>query len=108
MNIDEHKMVLETINNTTGLAKHVGTIWIWLHYGFKVVVQLIMLSVLSVFAYTVWRVVLTLGGKDTRFMRLCRDRLGIGCQGVMTESEYERTTERIMDLIDKHNKEKRA
>ena len=36
MNIDELKMILETINTTTGLAKDMGTTWIWLHYGFKV------------------------------------------------------------------------
>jgi hypothetical protein len=36
MNIDELKIILDTINTTTGLAKDMGTTWIWLHYGFKV------------------------------------------------------------------------
>ena len=45
MNIDELKMILETINATTGLAKD--------------------------------------NESDTRFMRQCRDRLGIGSSGYM-------------------------
>jgi hypothetical protein len=48
MNIEELKMILETINATTGLAKDMGTTWIWLHYGFKFPINLTALAGLAV------------------------------------------------------------
>ena len=107
MNIDELKMVLETINNTTGLAKDMGTTWIWLHYGFKVWDGLLLLSVVAVVAYAIFRIVIYLNdGHDSHFIRHCRDRLGIGSSGYVTPDEYMRTTTKINELIDKHNEEK--
>ena len=108
MNIDELKMVLETINNTTGLAKDMGTTWIWLHYGFKVFDMLVLLMVVAVIGYFIYRIVVYVNGGEEpdTFLRHCRDRLNIGSPGVMTDEERRRVCTKISELIDKHNEEK--
>jgi hypothetical protein len=108
MNIEELKMILETINATTGLAKDMGTTWIWLHYGFKFLINLTALAGVAVVAYAVYRVARVLRSDciDTVFMRECRNKLNTGSLGCMTDGEYYRTTAYIMELVDKHIQEK--
>jgi hypothetical protein len=108
MNIEELKMILETINTTTGLAKDMGTTWIWLHYGFKLLDGLALLVGIAVVTYGIYRIAKTINGSDidTMFMRSCRDKLKTGTGGCMTDGEYYRTTTKIMELIEQHLKEK--
>lgn len=110
MNIEELKMILETINATTGLAKEMGTTWIWLHYGFKVLQGLVVLATVGIVFYAIYKTILTIhsGTIDTQFMRECRDKLKIGSTGVMTDWEYHVTTSEIRELINRHNKNKTA
>lgn len=109
MNIDELKMILETINATTGLAKDMGTTWIWLHYGFKVLDGLALLVGVAVVVYGIFRIAKMLNNADTDtpFIRNCRDKLGIGCRGIVTEQEYYETTIKVMELIDQHKREQK-
>lgn len=109
MNIDELKMILETINSTTGLAKDFGTTWIWLHYGFKVFDMLVLLLVVAVICYVIYRCVLAIngGGDQERFLRQCRDRLRIGSPGGMTDGEWVELRMKLTELIDRHNQEQR-
>lgn len=109
MNIDELKMILDTINATTGLAKDMGTTWIWLHYGFKALSGLAWLAGIALVVYGIYRIVKTVNNADidTAFMRRCRDRLGIGSTGTVTEREYYATTTKIMELIDQYKQENR-
>jgi hypothetical protein len=108
MNIDELKMVLETINATTGLAKDMGTTWIWLHYGFKAFEGLAWIFGVTVFMYGLYRMIKTTLSVDidSPFMRSCRDKLKTGTGGCMTDGEYYRTTTKIMELIEQHLKER--
>lgn len=109
MNIEELKMILETINTTTGLAKDMGTTWIWLHYGFKVLDGLALLACIAMVVYGMYRVVRMLSNADidSQFMRSCRNKLGTGSPGVMTETEYYATTTKIMELIDQYRREQK-
>lgn len=109
MNIEEMKMVLETINNTTGLAKDFGTTWVWLHYGLKVFDSLLAVACILGVVYVIYRlVVYTNGGGDKeRFMRQCRDRLRIGSHGYMTDGEWVELRMKLTELIDKHLQEQR-
>lgn len=109
MNIDELKMILDTINTTTGLAKDMGTTWIWLHYGFKALGGLAWLFGVTVVVHGIYRIVIAVSHAelDTEFMRKCRDRLGTGSTGCVTEREYYATTTKIMELIDQHKREQK-
>ena len=109
MNIEELKMILETINATTGLAKDMGTTWIWLHYGFKVLDGLALLACIAIVIYGIYRMVIAVNhvDKDSPFMRSCRNKLGTGSPGVMTETEYYATTTKIMELIDQYRREQK-
>ena len=104
MNIEELKMILETINATTGLAKDMGTTWIWLHYGFKLLDGLALLIGVAVVVYGIYRMVkaVNCADIDTPFMRSCRDKLKTGTSGCVTQSEHYATTTKIMELIDQH------
>ena len=107
MNIEELKMILETINATTGLAKDMGTTWIWLHYGLKLLEGLAILVGIAVVTYGIYKIarIMHSDGIDTVFMRQCRDKLKTGSGGSMTDGEYYRTTAKIMELVDKHIQE---
>jgi hypothetical protein len=109
MNIDELKMILDTINTTTGLAKDMGTTWIWLHYGFKVLDGLALLVCIAMVLYGIYRIAIAVSHADidTSFMRRCRDRLGTGSPGCVTEREYYATTTKIMELIDQYKQEQK-
>jgi hypothetical protein len=108
MNIDELKIILETINTTTGLAKDMGTTWIWLHYGFKVLEGLAWIVGVTVVVYGMYRMMaVNHVDTDSPFMRLCRNKLGTGSPGVMTETEYYATTTKIMELIDQYRREQK-
>ena len=104
MNIEELKMILDTINATTGLAKDMGTTWIWLHYGFKALSGLALIASVALVVYGIYRIVLAINHADidTSFMRSCRDKLGTGSSGVVVEQEYFATTAKIMELIDQY------
>jgi hypothetical protein len=109
MNIEELKMVLETINTTTGLAKDMGTTWIWLHYGFKVLDGLAWIVGVTVVVYGMYRMARMLNSADidSPFMRSCRNKLGTGSPGIMTEEEYYATTTKIMELVDQYRREQK-
>jgi hypothetical protein len=109
MNIDELKIILETINTTTGLAKDMGTTWIWLHYGFKALEGLACIAGIAIVIYGIYRMVIAVNhvDKDSPFMRSCRNKLGTGSPGVMTETEYYATTTKIMELIDQYRREQK-
>ena len=109
MNIEELKMILETINTTTGLAKDMGTTWIWLHYGFKALEGLACIAGIAIVIYGIYRMVKTVNNADvdTAFMRSCRNKLGTGSPGIMTEAEYYATTTKIMELIDQYRREQK-
>lgn len=110
MNIEELKLVLETINTTTGLAKDMGTTWIWLHYAFKLFDGLLVVGCIWGVAYAIYRTVVFCNGieEDARFIRKCRDRLRIGSPGALSPNERHDTQDKIIQLIDKHNEEKKA
>lgn len=109
MNIDELKMILETINSTTGLAKDFGTTWVWLHYGLKVFDSLLAVACILGVAYAIYRMVVYSNGgtHQEAFLRQCRDRLRIGSPGGMTDGEWIALRMKLNELIDKHIQEQR-
>lgn len=107
MNLEELKLVLETINNTTGLAKDFGTTWMWLHYGLKVFDAVMVVFCILGVIYGIYRMIVytTEGSAHDVFMRRCRDRLRIGSPGILTEGEAAQVRNKLSELIDKHLQE---
>lgn len=108
MNMEELKLVLETINSTTGLAKDFGTTWVWLHYGMKLLNGIGYLLIVAIIVYGIYQVVASISGTDNanEFVKECRDRLGTGFPGPLTTNELSHTRSKVFELIDKHNAEK--
>ena len=107
MNLEELKLVLETINSTTGLAKDFGTTWVWLHYGFKVFEAVTVVFCILGVIYGIYRMVAQSKGNEANeaFIRRCRDRLRIGSSGILTEGEAAQVRNKLSEMIDKHLQE---
>lgn len=105
--LEELKMILELVNNTVGLAHDFGTKALWLYFGMKFLEWLLIAFGCLWFCSLIKYFIQANAGKDTEFMRQCRDRLRIGSPGSMTNGEYSRTTSKILELIDKYVQEKK-
>jgi hypothetical protein len=97
MNIEELKLVLETIRSLTGDASTAAYWYFGLEFAKFVLGWLVGAGVVL----TIARMIVTLSGsgRDEKFMRECRDALRIGCRGGLVEDEREETQQVIRKLI---------
>ena len=97
MNIEELKLVLETIRTLSGDA---STAAYW-YFGLQFAKDIIILFTLV--GGTMWGVHKALQasgvGADEAFMRECRDALGTGFRGELTDNERAATQQAIRKLI---------
>ena len=101
MDIEQLKLVLETVQTTTDGAKNFGVWWIALHYGEKILSGLLV--VICVWG-VLWGIVkaIMIGNemhKNEARLRHLRDTLRIGSSGFFTDSEYEQMKDKIKDLM---------
>jgi len=98
MNIEELKLVLETIRTLSGDA---STAAYW-YFGLQFAKDIIILFTLV--GGTMWgihKAVQATGvGADEAFMRECRDELRIGCRGIFIQEERRATQAAIRKLIE--------
>ena len=97
MNIEELKLILETIRSLSGDA---STAAYW-YFGLEFAKDIIILFTLV--GGTMWGISKAgqaAGvGADEDFMRECRDALGTGCYGGLTQEERRATQAAIRKLI---------
>lgn len=106
MNIDELKLILETLQHTTDGAKDFGVWWIALHYGAKVLESLLVAACVLGIAWGVYKAILISSGSSDAERRLegLRDAMGIGTPGILTDDEYHRMCIKIGDWLRGENK----
>lgn len=97
MNIEELKLVLETIRSLTGDATSAAYWYFGLEFAKFVLGWLVG-------AWLAWSLIKTVVvasgvGADEAFMRECRDALRIGCRGGLIEDERAATQQAIRKLI---------
>jgi hypothetical protein len=102
MNIEELKLVLETIRSLTGDASTAAYAYFGLEFAKFVLGWLVGAGLVL----TIARMIVSLSGngRDEAFMRECRDALRIGCQGSLLESERAATQQVIRNLIKESKK----
>ena len=102
MNIEELKLVLETIRSLTGDA---STAAYW-YFGLEYAKFVLGLAVGAWLALTLIRMIVALSGngRDEMFMCECRDALRIGCRGILTVNERDLTQQAIRNLIQESKK----
>jgi uncharacterized membrane protein len=98
MNIEELKLVLETIRSLTGDATSAAYWYFGLEFAKFVLGWLVGAGVVL----TITRMIVTLSGsgRDEEFMRECRDELRIGSRGALDEAERAVTQRAIRKLIE--------
>lgn len=97
MNIEELKLVLETIRSLSGDASTAAYWYFGLEFAKYVLGWLVGAGVVL----TIVRMIVTLSGngRDELFMCECRDALHIGCRGALVEDERAATQQAIRKLI---------
>ena len=97
MNIEELKLVLDTIKSLSGDATTAAYWYFGLEFAKFV---LLTVSGLGVTCWVVHKICQANGvGADEAFMRECRDALHTGCRGYLDEVEREATQQAIRKLI---------
>ncbi len=97
MNIEELKLVLETIRSLTGDATSAAYWYFGLEFAKFVLGWLVGAGVVLTFLKTIANA--NGVGVDEEFMRECRDALGIGLRGGLSINEQYNTQQAIRKLI---------
>jgi hypothetical protein len=97
MNIEELKLILETIRSLTGDASTAAYWYFGLEFAKFVLGWLVGAGVVLTFLKTVAKA--NGVGSDEAFMRECRDALGTGCRGGLSVTERYDTQQAIRNLI---------
>lgn len=102
MNIEELKLVLETIRSLSGDASTAAYWYFGLDFAKFVLSWFVGAGLLLTIARTI--VTLSGNGRDELFMCECRDALRIGSRGSFTENERAATQQVIRELIKESKK----
>lgn len=97
MNIEELKLILETIRSLSGDATTAAYWYFGLEFAKVALGWIVGAGVVLALAQAVAKA--NGVGADEAFMRGCRDALGIGCRGGLTETERYDTQQAIRKLI---------
>ncbi len=93
MDIEQLKLVLETLQSVSHDASGIAMLWLWLKFGTHIAGQLFWAIAICVGAYLIFRTVRMVHGVDgtDQFLREMRDTLRIGSSGCLTDSERRAT-----------------
>jgi len=100
MDIEQLKLVLETLQSVSHDASSIAVLWLWLKFGTHIAAQLFWAVVVCVAVYGIFRTVRMLHGVDgtDTFLREMRDLLQTGTGGVLTDRERHETQTALRNL----------
>lgn len=101
MEIEQLKLILETLQHTTDGAKDFGVWWIALHYGEKVLGGLFMAICVWGIAWGIIKAITVASnaGEDAQRLQYLRDFMRVGSPGAVTEGEFDRMRDKIKDWM---------
>lgn len=110
MDIEQLKLVLETLQSVGHEAGSLATLWLWLKFSGGLLQLAFWAAVIVGVAHAIARAARHLEGdaRYERFLREMRGTLGTGTSGVMTDDEYGRTTAMLRQLAEEHRAKKAA
>ena len=99
MEIEQLKLILDTLQHTTDGAKDFGIWWVALHYGEKVLSGLFMVLCVWGVAWGIYKAITIAHGADddARRLQYLRDLMRVGSPGGVTEGEFDRMREKVRD-----------
>jgi hypothetical protein len=110
MDIEQLKLVLETLQSVSHEAGSLAVLWMWLKFGAAAVGHLSIMVVIVVVAYFIYNAVRMSYGDDAyeRFFRDMRDQLRTGTGGCLTGTERDNTMAAIRALVADNKAQKRT
>ena len=103
MDVEQLKLVLETLQSVSHDAGSLAVLWLWLKFGAAAVGHLSIMTVVVAVAYFIYKAVRLSYGDDAydRFFRDMRDQLRTGPGGNLTGEERHRTIAALRQLVAK-------
>ena len=110
MDIEQLKLILETLQGVGHEAGNLAVLYLWLQFGASILGNLTLASVFIGLFYVIYRAIRISTGVDVceNFIREMRDQLGTGIRGSLSNDERDRTMDAIRRLAaDKRVKEQK-
>ncbi len=109
MDIEQLKLVLDTLKSVGHEAGSLAVLWLWLKFGAIAFSHIFWGVVVFSAAWTIVRLVRSQSDQENyeHFLREMRDTLGTGTGGCMTSVEYQRTTTLLRQMALDHRAQKR-
>ena len=110
MDVEQLKLVLETLQSVSHDAGSLAVLWLWLKFGAAAVGHLSIMTVVVAVAYFIYKAVRLSYGDDAydRFFRDMRDQLRTGTGGCLTDGERNSTMSALRALVADSTAQKRA
>jgi hypothetical protein len=104
MEIEQLKLILETLQGLGHEAGNLAVLYLWLHFAGSVLTSISLVSIFVGLFYFIYRAVRMSYGYDEAdaFLRTMRDQLGTGAGGHLTDHERHRTIAVLHQLVAKH------
>jgi hypothetical protein len=109
MDIEQLKLILETLQSVGHEASSLTMLWMWLKFGAAILNVVFWGIIIVGVAHAIGRAWRALEGdtRADRFLRDMRDVLGTGTGGCLTEVEYDRTTSLLRRLAEEYRAQKK-
>jgi hypothetical protein len=110
MDIEQLKLVLETLQSVSHDASSLVTLWIWLKFGAALISGLGMAIAIVGVVYVIGRAFRAMEGDRQAydFLREMRSTLGIGSRGYLDDSERAQTQALLRKLAEDYHAQKRT
>jgi hypothetical protein len=104
MEIEQLKLILETLQGVGHEAGNLAVLYLWLQFGASILGHLTFASVFIGLFYVIYRAIRMTQGYDEAdaFFREMRDQLGTGIYGSLSSDERQRTMTALRKLVAKH------
>ena len=109
MDIEQLKLILETLQGVGHEAGNLAVLYLWLQFGASALANLSLSGVFLGACYLIYRGIRMGTGSDVceNFLRDMRDQLGTGISGPLSVNERDRTMNALRQLVaEKRAKEK--
>jgi hypothetical protein len=107
MDIEQLKLILETLQGVGHEAGNLAVLYLWLQFGASILGNLTLASVFIGLFYIIYRAIRMSQGHDEAeaFLREMRDQLGTGIYGSLSSDERHRTMTALRKLVAKHKEQ---
>jgi hypothetical protein len=107
MDIEQLKLILETLQGVGHEAGNLAALYLWLQFAGGVLTNLSIMGALLGITYFIYKAVRISQGYDESEAFLCemRDHLGTGVRGILSSDERHRTMTALRKLVAKHKEQ---